>query len=111
MTKSSLVLVALIWGITNNFISKASKQKYISNGKNKNIATNGILNWITNPVYVISVAINLLGSLLFFYKLANSGNYNLCFDDIVAKFIRHFYFWPAGKFFNFGNYCSFWHHY
>lgn len=73
MSKISLILVALIWGITNALICKASKQKKSSKEKNNKIINPGIFNWITNPLYIVSVAINLLGSLLFFYKLSNSS--------------------------------------
>lgn len=79
MSKTSLIIVAFIWGITNALISKASKQKKSSKEKNNKITNPGILNWITNPLYIGSVAINLLGSLLFFYKLSNSSKNNLLF--------------------------------
>ena len=77
MSKTSLVLVAFIWGITNALISKASKQKLTSKDKNNKLTTPGFLNWMINPLYVVSLAVNLLGSLLFFYKLANSRKGNL----------------------------------
>jgi hypothetical protein len=78
MSKLCFVLVSFIWGITNALISKALKQKLSSKDKNNKITNPGILNWITNnPLYYVSVAINLLGSLLFFYKLANSSKNSL----------------------------------
>lgn len=84
MTKlSSFVLVAFIWGITNTLISKASKQKPISKAKINKPLKPEFLNWITNPLYVISVLFNLLGSLLFFYKLANSSKLKVLFSLIL----------------------------
>ena len=77
MSKTSLVLVAFIWGITNALISKASKQKFPLKDKNNKLTTPGFLNWMINPLYVVSLAVNLSGSLLFFYKLANSSKGNL----------------------------------
>lgn len=81
MSIASLVLVAFIWGITNALIGKASKQKLPSMDKNNKLTTPGFLNWITNPLYVVSLVVNLSGSLLFFYKLANSSKaiYFKCF--------------------------------
>lgn len=77
MSKTSLVLVAFIWGITNALIGKASKQKLPSKDKTNKLTTPGFLNWVNNPLYVVSLVVNLSGSLLFFYKLANSSKGNL----------------------------------
>lgn len=73
----SLFCVALIWGITNSLIKKSCNKQFALHSKNKNISRFEILNWIMNPLYTISVAFNLLGSLLFFYQLSDSSIYML----------------------------------
>lgn len=67
-----LVCVALIWGTTNSLIKKSSANKYFSN---KNSSKFEIYDWLSNPLYVLSVVVNLSGSLLFFYKLAASSKF------------------------------------
>ena len=104
MSKASLILVAFIWGITNSLISKASKKKKSTKEKNNKKESFGALDWITNPLYIVSVAINLLGSLLFFYILSSTSK-GKQFQYFI--FIRNFYCWTIGKFNDIDHYGYF----
>ena len=82
---SILVCVALIWGTTNSLIKKSSKLNSATKLSNNNKGSKfEIYYWLGNPLYILSVAANLLGSLLFFYKLTNSST---CFINYIANFI------------------------
>ena len=74
---ASLFLVALIWGTTNSLISKSSSKK-----------NNKFLEILFDPMYIVPVIINLIGSLIFFYKLGNASNkitWFVSFDNIFLE--------------------------
>lgn len=70
----ALLGVAFLWGVTNPFIRRGSKG--INELPQKSNALLNMLNeflfLFTNPVYLISMAINFSGSFLFYYLLSQA---------------------------------------
>lgn len=70
-----MVCVALIWGTTNSLIKKSSEEYVTTQSNNKKKSNFEVYDWLMNPIYFISVAVNLSGSFLFFYNLADTSIY------------------------------------
>lgn len=71
----SIICIAFLWGITNPFIKRGSKGiNAIPRTDNNKLVSlfNEFKFLLTNPIYISSLSINLLGSLLFYYSLSKS---------------------------------------
>lgn len=99
-----LLLVSLVWGITNSLISKSSKQGYGS-VKGKIAIKNQFFYLLKNPLYTMSVSANLAGSLIFFYGLQNKGNMGNDSNSITSLY-RNIHRGAIGKFFDISIYSN-----
>ena len=72
---AGIFLVSIIWGVSNPFIKKGSEGiERVDKSSNKLLNTLYEFWFLfTRPSYVIPFAINMSGSVLFYFLLANQG--------------------------------------
>lgn len=68
---SGLVIAGLVWGITNPFLEKGSKD---STEEEFDLSLKSLLKTIFNYKFIIPFVINQLGSIIYYYFLGKSCN-------------------------------------